>query len=246
MVSGKHGIEEKPVYPWSVDVPAEPERRYIFSIYSIAKWACAALFAAMIAAVAIVAHERSRSASPVVIYWDEQGSRFGGLPPASGNPHATERRVDEQQFMEEYFLRLYMARMFGSNEDSDWCDCRTSARPAGIFERGQKCFICNFSSQEVFHEASTTLRSAKKGAFRLGEVRRLDTRTIQPERGIAARIMGVQDRPGSTTSRWRADFSLGSESLSAYYTITSDSPNPMYSFSVTSANYAFDVGGGAK
>jgi hypothetical protein len=242
MVSGKHGIEEKTVYPYSVDVPADPERRYVFTIHSIAKLACAVLFVAMIAAIAIAMHERSRSADPIVIYWDEHDSRFGGLLPSNGSPYSPRAEVDERHFIEEYFLRTYMMRIFAPAGDSDWCDCRSNSRP-GLFDFNRGCFICNFSAPDVFQEANSTLRNVKFGDFRINRVELLDTNTIQPKRSLISRILGGTEQPGRTTSIFRVDFSLGLSSLSAYYTITSPDPNPRYSFRVESANYVFDPNG---
>jgi hypothetical protein len=151
--------------------------------------------------------------------------------------------VDERQFITEYFLRMYMARMFASNSDSDWCECRNHSRQNWLFEPNQSCFICNFSHPDVFHEASTSLRESNRGEFRLKNIRLLGNNIVAPERGFISRILGEGEKSGSTASHWRADFSLGASSFSAYYTVTSPEPNPRYSFIVTAANYVFDAGG---
>jgi len=248
MVSGKHGIEEKAVYPYSVDVPADPERRYILTIYFIAKWACAALFITMIAAIAIAMHERSRATSPVVIYWSERDSHFGGLLPSNDNPYESVAFVDEQRFMEEYFLRTYVDRMFATRRDSDWCDCRGGTR-AGLFDYGRECFICNFSSPDVFNEAASSLRGLPPGDFQINKITQLGTpKLFQPEPSFSEQVMGrITGHPrqyeGQTTSRYRVDFRLGSSLFSAFYTLVSPHPNPRYFFTVTSANYVFDTSG---
>ena len=247
MVSDKLGIEERAVYPYSVDVSADPERRYIFTIYFLTKWSCAALFVAMIAAIAISVHERFRSASPALIHWDEQNFEFGWMLPGGGDAAVPVRVMDGQGFVEEYFLRTFMTHMFTSQRDADWCDCRAAARP-GLFERGRDCFICNFSSHEVFSEAVSTLRTSEARDFRINNLRLINSVTVLPDRSIGNRIMGrllgeVQGY-GTTVSWFRADFLLGSSHITAYYTVRSPYPNGNYFFTVESARYIFNPGGG--
>ena len=241
--------EEGAVYPFGVDVPAEPERKYLFSIYKIAKISTALMFASMVVCAMLVWSAKSRRTEPYAIYWDAKDERFF-TQPASRDSTDLAVPIDERSYIGEYFIREYVKRVFGDPTDLNWCNCRDIGYRRGFFTGGEECFVCNFTEDGLYGEMTTNIRPGFaeavagdvviKDVFRRGAV-------LQTAKGnLVLETLGLQKFARWIIEELRVDFTAGGVDYIGYFTMRTPEENPKYDFMVSGASFVFDPKGGAR
>jgi len=209
-----------PVYPYSVDVPAKPARRFLFGIYFLSR----AFFAMTLASaafllVALFVAPNAR-VTPWVIEWDPKNETF--VNPRIGEEIGSVR-VWWNDYLERYFVRKYIETAFTIPEhladlDDAWCDA-PGQRPAGDgIWAGGRCLLSMAMHQQAFGPMAASIRTASMNLARLGTTRRVEIISselaYQPiismaELSIFDKIMPIGNVPQSTRwAEYRVEFVL--------------------------------------
>ncbi len=152
-------LTSSPVYPFKVDVAGFPERKYIAGIYAISKWLYISIFISIILSSLILIRAFSKSNKPIFINWDSVNKKFVYTKTYYGkNPAITTEILDIYDYMEQNFLTNYINNRFSISASfaenyNKWCDCKedkTKKIKIGFLNDDTKCYLCNFTSKEVF------------------------------------------------------------------------------------------------
>ena len=149
---------DMPVYPFNVDISSIPERKYLSGIYSLSKLSFIFILTAVILSLFLIIKAYSVKINPYFVYWDKYETKFKRLRSIEGvKPASPIRRITENTYMTEYFIREYLTKTFNfttklvSNEEN-WCDCNGNddLKNSDFLNINKKCYLCNFSSSNVY------------------------------------------------------------------------------------------------
>lgn len=144
-----------PVYPFSVDVPSMPERKYIAGIYALARASFVSIAVSVALCAALAVRALSISVSPYFIYWSAPDQAFRMMARGS-DPAAPKRFLNQDEYLAEWFAREYVKRTFEisptlADNEAGWCECSGGKGAApSPFDPLAECFVCNFSSPQVY------------------------------------------------------------------------------------------------
>ncbi|MDR1476795.1 MAG: hypothetical protein LBI17_01550 [Rickettsiales bacterium] len=262
------GASGMPVYPFTVDVPSMPERRYMAGIYSLAKAGLVSMLVSIALCALLVLRALSISTSPKFIYWNALDSRFELMPEGRG-PSRHARYMAEDEYLTEYFAREYVTRTFSisttlADNEREWCDCAGAANAnAGLFDPRAECFVCVFSIPRVYSSFAADQKPAfgrlamggVSRAARISDVERIRRGSLVQTRSIFDMALGLFVGGRRTTpvyTEYRIDFiledrvdgTLRREAMTAYLTVLTEREN-RNSYAVVAASYMFPPNGQA-
>lgn len=176
----KKEINSSAVYPFEVDVPSFPERKYLAGVYRFAKISYISLLVSIILCILIVFKSFSRTVRPVFVYWNNIENKFDFKPTKyTFPPKVYEKNIIDSNYLDEYFIRTYLEKRFSISNtflenDNNWCDCSNisdNTTSMGIFDLNQKCYLCKYSSSNVYNtfknnEYSAYTQLAEDGIIR--------------------------------------------------------------------------------
>ena len=148
-----------PVYPFSVDIPSIPERKYLSGIYNLSKLSFVCMLIAIILSFVLIIKAYSVKINPYFIYWDKYETKFVRLKTKEEvKPKEVIRKISEDTYLTEFFIREYLEKTFNfsttlvQNEEV-WCDCTRDdkLRNSDFLNITKKCYLCNFSTQSVYN-----------------------------------------------------------------------------------------------
>ena len=178
-----------PVYPFDVDVASIPERKYLMGMYSFAKWTCALLGVFLILCAAVVWQAYSRNVWPILVNWNDVENSFEYSSMYYGDkPKENVERLGQGNYLNEFFIQEYLNKRFGISRKivenyNNWCDCqsnsnsdetnRTKISALGYFNLDEECYVCKFSSSDVYSTFLNNEYAAYNKFAENGETRRV-------------------------------------------------------------------------
>jgi len=238
--------DEQPVYPFTMDAGANPSRKYLAATYYLALFSLAAAAFSIALGLLIILRAGSMRSLPYLVKWDAAERRFESVMHGDGQPET----VKEGQFLEEYFVREYIRRMFSistapAENEGNWCSCEKPAEH-GLFMGDVNCWICNFSASNVYSNFAGGAKPIFELAARRGEARntnilevRLISHRFDPAPSGFAALLPGRKPVRAAYSEYRADFSAGGEYFTAYIAVSSPLENPKSMYRVDSASFSF-------
>ncbi|MCR5507043.1 MAG: hypothetical protein K6F04_04315 [bacterium] len=204
------------VYPFTVDVPSFPERKYLVAIYRFARITYVALFIAMIIAILTILRAFSRDISPRFIKWNDIENKYQYVKSSYSQKQTT---LSYSQYLNEYFIRTYISKRFSISETSvtnfnNWCDCSNkTASKMGIFNTDEECYLCQYSSSKIYKSFTDNVQNAYTTMANDGITRTVDILDItlqsayetNPELSIVEWFLN-KTKPISITQTFRVDF----------------------------------------
>lgn len=252
------------IYPFEVDVPSFPERKYLAGIYRFAKISYISLFISIILCILIIVKSFSRTVKPVFIYWNKFENKFDFKPTKyTFPPKVYEKNISESNYLDEYFIRTYLEKRFSISNTylenyNNWCDCSKDKKDItsmGIFDLNQKCYICNYSSSDIYNtfknnEYSAYTQLAEEGITRKVIILNIETLFGQDSTKQTTFIDWILNKTYQTKvfKRYKIDFIIQEEKkdkitsqdvLIAYLELTGIKDFPE-SRGITSASYMYN------
>ena len=114
----------------------------------------------MILSVFLVFKSFSKEIKPIFIYWNEIENKFDFKSVKYGKiPDIKDQILSESNYFDEFFIRTYLEKRFNISKTfvenyNNWCDCKDkdiSISKMGIFNLNQKCYLCEFSDNNVYN-----------------------------------------------------------------------------------------------
>ncbi len=171
-----------PVYPFNVDVPCFPERKYLAGIYKFARISYVSLLISIILCIFIIISAFSSSIRPVFIKWNNIDNKFEYVKTnKASEKNKNFREISKSDYLTDYFLKVYLEKRFSissnfSENYQNWCDCSNNnvtipTTKMGVFNLKQECYLCKFSEQNVYklfldNEYSAYTQFAENGITR--------------------------------------------------------------------------------
>ncbi|MBR1544531.1 MAG: hypothetical protein IJ638_01120 [Alphaproteobacteria bacterium] len=208
------------VYPFTVDVPSFPERKYLVAIYKFARVTYVALFVAMFLIILTIFRAFSRDVSPKFVKWNDIENRYKYISSSySKRPKNFTKNISYSQYLNEYFIRTYLSKRFSISQTSitnfnNWCDCTNkNMSKMGVFNVNEECYLCHYSSPTVFKFFTDNVQNAYTNMANDGITRTVDILDIKlqsasetnPERSVIEWILN-KTKPISITQTFRVDF----------------------------------------
>ena len=147
---------EVPAYPFNVDVPSFPERKYLVGIYRFARIVYVALFIAMGFCLLTILRAFSQDISPRFIKWNEIENRYEFVNFKYGKkPSTPSKEISYAEYLNQYFVRTYIEKRFSITNSiqnfNNWCDCNgKTASKMGIFNLNEEFYLCHYSSSSIY------------------------------------------------------------------------------------------------
>ncbi len=147
---------EIPVYPFFVDVPSFPERKYLVGVYRFARMSYIALFVAILLCLFIVFRAFSRKISPRFVKWNNVENQYEYVPFSySLKPKFALKEISYSEYLNQYFIRNYIEKRFSVFDTvqnyNNWCDCKEKTKSKmGVFNVNEECYLCKYSSSSVY------------------------------------------------------------------------------------------------
>ena len=223
---------DMPVYPFTVDIASQPERKYLAGVYVFARFAYMSLVIAMCVCAFIVFAAYSRKTSPVFIYWNELENRFENAPIFSNRlkPDVFVKKFSEQEYWNEFFVRTYILKRFGissktEENERNWCDCKRNNQQdgtsknlenMGYFNTEAECYVCKFSSASVYstflnNEYNAYNKFAEDGVTRqvtILDIKKFYQRVTGGNETIIDMVLGKKN-PVYISSSYKVSFIIG-------------------------------------
>jgi hypothetical protein len=263
------GGEDAPVYPFEVDVPSMPERRYIAGVNTLARIGFVSMIVSIILSAFLVLRALSLSSSPYFMYWDARLAMFRFMPqglPGSA-PSASRRLMYQDEYLTEYFAREYIRRTFEisptlADNEAEWCGCSgrgDASRGENAFDPDVRCFVCNFSTPQIYasfaaHQRPRFMRLAESGIRRsvgIIDVERIRRGSPPGDSSFFDMLVGLffsREKPVPIYTEYRIDFVLEDrfgtrvryETMRAHMVILSYQDDPTHSHGVIAISYMFE------
>ncbi len=186
----KEKTGEIPVYPFSVDVPSFPERKYLIGVYRFARMSYIVLFAAMIICLLTVIRAFSRDISPRFIQWDNIENRYKYINYTyDKKPSTPIKMISYPDYLNQYFIQTYIKKRFSISDTNaenynNWCDCTNKEESKlGIFDLEEECYLCLFSSQNIYKSFSDNVLNTYTTMASDGITRNVDILNINYQNG---------------------------------------------------------------
>lgn len=178
--SDKNKANSLPVYPFNVDVPSFPERKYLAGIYWFARFSYVSLFISILIVALIAFRAFSQNVDPSFIYWNSLDNKFEFKTKRIGEkPKENVKNIFDSTYLNEFFIETYLTKRFSISDSfvknyNNWCDCSYNKTPVskmGDFNLEQDCYVCSFSTSSVYktfldNEYSAYTKLAESGLIR--------------------------------------------------------------------------------
>lgn len=153
------------VYPFKLDVPAFPERKYIAGIAAIIKYIYISVLISILLVSFSVFRANNRKVYPQFITYDIKENTFKFIPSSFDNKgNKNTLNLNERYYIEESFLKNYLKKRFEITKDfgtnyNNWCNCKddkigdkqnNKLSKSGIFDLNGKCYLCNVMKDNVY------------------------------------------------------------------------------------------------
>ena len=239
---------EVPVYPFFVDVPSCPERKYLVGMYRFARIVYVALFVAMVFCVLTVFRAFSRDVSPKFIKWNDLENSYEFVPLSySKKPKSPIRNISYSEYLNQYFIRTYIQKKFSVSTSAienynNWCDCKNKTpSKMGMFNVNEECYLCMYSDQSIYKSFVDNMQNAYSVMFDNNISRSVEVLDINFERGsVTSTDRSViewilnKTKPVIITQNYRVDFVVtefkdnkeSKEVLTGYVTIRGNKFKP--------------------
>lgn len=149
------------VYPFELDVPAFPERKYIAGIARVIRWVYISILISIFLIAFSVFRANDRKIYPNFITYDTKENTFKFIPSSFKN-EKNPIVLGDRYYIEESFLKNYLKKRFEITKDIgvnhyNWCDChdkdgQNKLSKSGIFDLNGRCYLCNVMSDKVFND----------------------------------------------------------------------------------------------
>ncbi len=186
----KEKTGEVPVYPFNVDVPSFPERKYLIGVYRFARMSYIALLVAMVLCLLTIIRAFSRDISPKFIKWNNIENRFQYVNYYYNKKPSTQlKEISYSEYLNEYFIKTYLTKRFSISETNsenynNWCECdNKEASKMGIFNLNEECYLCLYSAQNVYKSFSDNVLNAYTTMSNNGITRTVDLLDITFQNG---------------------------------------------------------------
>lgn len=177
----KEVSNEVPTYPFAVDVPSFPERKYLVGIYRFARITYIALFIAMIFCIITIFRAFSLKVSPRFIKWNNLENRFQYVNFSyDKKPSSPQKDISFSEYLNEYFVTTYISKKFSISENAienynNWCNCNDKkATKMGMLYLDQECYLCFYSTSQIYSTFTNNLQNAYNTMFETGITRTVD------------------------------------------------------------------------
>ena len=180
---------EVPAYPFTVDVPSFPERKYLVGIYRFARISYVALFVAMVFCLLCILYAFSRDINPRFIKWNEIENKYEYVSFDYGKkPSSPSKTISYSEYLNEYFVHTYIKKRFSIsstiNNFNNWCDCGgKTASKMGIFNLNEECYLCQYSSSSIYKSFTDNVQNAYTTMANDGITRTVDILNISLQKG---------------------------------------------------------------
>lgn len=180
-----------PTYPFSVDVPSFPERKYLAGVYRFARISYISLFIAMIFCLLTIVYAFLQDINPRFIKWNPFENRYQYIRfNYESKPATSQQNINYEEYLNQYFVTTYIKKKFSIsplsvNNFNNWCNCADKTpSQMGIFNLAQECYLCFYSSSSVYKSFTDNLQPAYETMYRNNITRTVDIINITTERAF--------------------------------------------------------------
>jgi hypothetical protein len=237
-------------------------------IYSLVKAGFVSILVSVVLCVLLMLRSLSMSTDPRFVYWNSFENRFDLMPEVRDSSRNA-RYMTGAEYLAEYFAREYLRRAFSisttlADNEREWCDCSGGAGAgAGIFDPRAECFVCGFSSPQVYSSFASNQKPAfnrlamggVSRAVRIFDVEQIRRGSPAESKSVFDIVLGMFIGGGRTTpvyTEYKIDFILEDsaggpprrEAMIAYLTVLTTRED-WNSYGVVAASYMFHPNGQA-
>lgn len=256
---------EIPAYPFTVDVPSFPERKYLAGIYRFARITYVALFVAMVFCLLSIFRAFSWNISPRFIRWNPIDNKYEYIGFNYGRkPYSVPEKISYEEYLNQYFVRTYIEKRFAIGSTiqnfNNWCNCKgKTPSKMGIFNVNEECYLCHYSTSALYKAFEDNVQNAYNTMANDGITRTVNILKIklQPINGSATETnpeLSViewflnKTKPIIITRSYRVDFvvnevkgnkTASNDVLIGYITISGNKKSPQ-NRNVISEHYMFN------
>lgn len=181
------------VYPFKLDVPAFPERKYIAGIGLVIKYIYVSVLISILLICFSVFRANNRKVYPKFIYYDVKENTFKFMPSGFNKTDKNTLNLNARYYIEETFLRNYLKKRFEITKDfgvnyNNWCNCKedkVNDKPnnkfskSGIFDLNGKCYLCNVMDDKIYRNFYDFDYSFNHSLVSLGVTRNIEILDIE-------------------------------------------------------------------
>jgi hypothetical protein len=175
--------ENQVIFPFQVDVPSFPERRWVRASRNFAYIACINIFFCILFSFLLLLFSNSKNTIPVFLYFSDSTNKFEKLDfqeltsqeksqfseegfnlfqkeISNQDTGLSQKELAQEQFIKDYLETRYNVSTFAADNNYKWCDCianedEQSIQMSYVKREQAKCSLCTMSEPVVFSEFKT-------------------------------------------------------------------------------------------